>query len=91
MGRIRRIAASLTPVTLLLALLSVALMPIPAGASHHVEWVVHYEPFVEAPEGIAVDKVGNIFVGMDVPGQVRAVLGPTQNLVLGRATGAPAA
>jgi sugar lactone lactonase YvrE len=73
MRRTRRIAITVTPVALLLAVLAVALMPIPADASRHVEWVIHYEPVVEAPEGIAVDKVGNIFVGMDVPGQIRKI------------------
>jgi sugar lactone lactonase YvrE len=58
---------------LLLATLAVALMPMPAGASGHVEWVIHYQPFVEAPEGIALDKAGNIFVGMDLPGEIRKI------------------
>jgi sugar lactone lactonase YvrE len=74
MRKIRRLAGTVTPVALLLALLALAIIPVPAVAGHHVEWVIHYDPAVpELPEGIAVDKVGNIYVGLDLPGQIRKI------------------
>ena len=70
----KRSARTAAPVALLLALLLVALMPVPAGAGHHVAWLIHYDRQVpELPEGIAVDKPGNVFVGLDVPGQIRKI------------------
>jgi sugar lactone lactonase YvrE len=54
---------------ILLILLTVGVLPVLADA--HVEWIAEFNPLAgELPEGIAVDKVGNIFYSLDPLGQV---------------------
>lgn len=55
-----------------LALLLV--LPNLAAAGGPIDWVKAYDPAAgELPEGIAIDKVGNIFVSMSPIGQVRKI------------------
>ena len=61
----------------LLIVCALALMlalPSLAAASGHVTWIRTYNPAAgEFPEGIAVDKQGNIFVTMAPIGQIRKI------------------
>jgi sugar lactone lactonase YvrE len=48
-----------------------ALIPSVAGASAHVETLITFNPAAgELPEGVAVDKVGNVFVSLAPLGQL---------------------
>jgi sugar lactone lactonase YvrE len=58
-----------TALTLLVALLTVAAMPVQVGADGQIEVVKQYDASKgELPEGIAVDKVGNLYVSLGPPG-----------------------
>ena len=49
-------------------------LPSLAAASGHVMWIQTYDPAAgEFPEGIAVDKQGNVFVSMAPLGQIRKI------------------
>ena len=49
-------------------------LPSLAAASGHVMWIQTYDPAAgEFPEGIAVDKQGNVFVSMAPIGQIRKI------------------
>ncbi len=62
---------SLMPVALLLALLSTAVMPVLVLADPQVEVAKGYDSSLgEFPEGVAVDKVGNIYVSLMPLGQL---------------------
>ena len=66
-----------TALTLLVALLTVAAMPVQVGADEQIEVVKQYDASKgELPEGIAVDKVGNLYVSLGPPGvtaQIRKI------------------
>jgi sugar lactone lactonase YvrE len=54
---------------ILLVLLTAGVLPVLADA--HVEWIADFDPDQgQLPEGIAVDKVGNIFYSLDPLGEV---------------------
>ena len=56
------------------ALAAMLALPSLAAASGHVTWIRTYDPAAgEFPEGIAVDKQGNIFVTMAPLGQIRKI------------------
>jgi sugar lactone lactonase YvrE len=57
-----------TALTLLAALLTVAAMPVQVGADGQIEVVKQYNASEgELPEGIAVDKEGNLYVSLGAP------------------------
>jgi sugar lactone lactonase YvrE len=57
-----------TALTLLAALLTVAAMPVQVGADGQIEVVKQYDALEgELPEGIAVDKKGNLYVSLGAP------------------------
>ncbi len=59
---------------LLLTIIALFVMPVLAIAAGRVKLVKAFDPtLAEFPEGIAIDKQGNIFVSLTVPGQVRRI------------------
>jgi sugar lactone lactonase YvrE len=59
---------------LLLIIITLLVMPVLAIAAAQVIVVEAFDPALfEFPEGIAIDKQGNIFVSLTVPGQVRRI------------------
>ncbi len=68
-----RIACIVTVVTLVLTF-TFAMFSVQAGADDPAQVVITYDPAAgEFPEGIAVDKSGNIYVSLDGLGQVRKI------------------
>jgi sugar lactone lactonase YvrE len=60
--------------TLLVALFAAAAIPAQVGAGAHIEVVRVFDAAVgEWPEGVAVDKVGNLYVGFQPLGQIRMI------------------
>lgn len=58
-------------ITLILALLLLTLSIVPVFAGGHVETLFTFDPLSgELPEGVAVDKVGNIYFSFDPLGEV---------------------
>jgi sugar lactone lactonase YvrE len=63
-----RLLGIATALTLLVALLTVAAMPVQVGADGQIEVVKQYNASEgELPEGIAVDKKGNLYVSLGAP------------------------
>ena len=60
--------------TVLILSLLITMVVAAATASGHVQGVISYDPSLgELPEGVAVDKTGNIFVSLDPLGQLRKI------------------
>jgi sugar lactone lactonase YvrE len=60
--------------TLLVALLTAAATPVQVGAGGQIEILRVYDASAgEWPEGVAVDKVGNLYVGFQPLGQIRKI------------------
>ncbi len=69
-----RINSRIAAIYCLLTILLVFLIAHQAHASEHTEYVVYYDPaFGELPEGIAVDKVGNLYVSLAPLGEVQKI------------------
>ena len=74
MRRIPRCLGSTMALALLVALLSVAAVPIPIGAGAQIEVVRTFDAAAgEWPEGVAADKVGNLYVSFMPLGQIRRI------------------
>jgi sugar lactone lactonase YvrE len=60
--------------TLLVALLTTAAIPVQVGAGGQIEILRVYDAAAGAwPEGVAVDKTGNLYVGFQPLGQIRKI------------------
>jgi len=61
-------------VTLLVALLTTAAIPVQVGAGGQIEILRAYDASAgEWPEGVALDKTGNLYVGFQPLGQIRKI------------------
>jgi sugar lactone lactonase YvrE len=59
---------------MVILMLAVLILPSLAAAQAQVAWVKEYNPALgELPEGIAVDRQGNIYVSFAPLGQVRKI------------------
>jgi len=65
-----RRACTITAVALLLASLAIATMSVRGGNSPEIVVVIDYDAADELPEGIAVDKVGDLYVSLNPLGQL---------------------
>jgi sugar lactone lactonase YvrE len=73
MGKKAKFAYKFTILTLLL-IFTFSIFSIQASADSHAEVVIEYDPAAnEFPEGIAVDKPGNVYVSLDELGQIRKI------------------
>jgi sugar lactone lactonase YvrE len=72
-GRSKSVGVAMA-LMLLVALLAAALAPVQAGAGGHIEVLRVYDATAgELPEGVAVDKVGNLYVSFTPLGQIRKI------------------
>ena len=73
MGKKAKFAFKFTVLTLVL-IFTFTIVLVQAGADGHTEIVIEYDRAAfEFPEGIAVDKPGNVYVGIDDLGQIRKI------------------
>ena len=63
-------ACTITAVALLLASFAIATMSVRGGNLPEVVVVIDYDAADELPEGIAVDKMGNLYVSLNPLGQL---------------------